>query len=444
MKHIVIIGNGISGITTARYIRKNNPDIQISVIGNETDYFYARTALMYVYMGHLRFEDTKPYEDQFWKKNRINCIRGEVVRLITEKQKLYLSDGQEISYHQLVLATGSKPLMAGWAGEHLNGIQGLYGMTDLALLEENTQHIRRAVVVGGGLIGVELAEMLHARGIHVTFLVRESRYMERTLPPEESELVHQEIRRNGIDLLFETEVKAFLPDEEGRVAALETTSGLKIPTAFVGITIGVTPNIAWLADNGIETKKGVLVDWEFKTNVPDVFAVGDCAEFRKPLGGQRPIEQFWYTGKMHGEVLGTILGGGKASYQKGVFFNSAKFFDLEYQVYGEVAPILTENTKQVFWRHPVLHKSIRIRYNKSTGAVVGFCTMGTRFRQEVCRQWIQKNTPIEKVLENLQDAFFDPEFFDTFGDEVRAEYASETGQSHMTVRKKNFWTFFKP
>jgi len=296
--------------------------------------------------------------------------------------------------------------MPGWAGEYLNGIQGLYGMMDLALLEENTRHIQRAAVVGGGLIGVELAEMLHARGIHVTFLVRENRYMERILPPEESELVHQEIQRNGIDLQLETEVKAFLPSKEGRVAALETTSGVKIPTEFVGITIGVTPNIAWLAESSIETKRGILVDREFKTNLPDIFAVGDCAEFRIPFEGHRSVEQLWYTGKMHGEVLGTILGGGKASYQKGVFFNSAKFFDMEYQVYGDVAPILAENTNEVFWRHPMLHKSIRLRYKTTTGAVMGFCTMGIRFRQKVCQQWIQKKYTYRKRFGKFAGCLF--------------------------------------
>ncbi len=446
MKHVFIIGNGISGITTARYIRKQNPDIKITVIGNETDYFYARTALMYLYMGHLQFEDTKPYEDGFWEKNRISLIKGDVVSLQAEDRKLFLADGRSVVFDQLVIASGSKPLMANWPGKTLDGIQGFYGMNDLALLEENTRNIRNAVVIGGGLIGIELAEMLHTRGIHITFLVRENRYMERILPPEESELVHQEIRRNGVRLQLNTEVKAFHGDGNGRVSMVETTTSEEIPTELACISIGVTPNIAWLNGSGINTNRGVLVDAHFKTNFPDIFAVGDCAEFQNPLPEQRPLEQLWYTGKMHGEVVGTVLGGGLATYQKGVFFNSAKFFDMEYQVYGDVTSDVPMGVQEIFWQHGHEHKSIRIRYNARSGSVIGFLVMGIRFRQQACQKWIKRQTPIEEVLRNLNMAFFDPEFFYTFGTEVREAYEAATGNPRAitTTLKRTFWPIFRP
>lgn len=446
MKHIFIIGNGISGITTARYIRKQNPEIKITVIGNETDYFYARTALMYLYMGHLQFNDTKPYEDGFWKKNRISLVKGDVVSLRPEDRKFLLADGRSFVFDQLVIASGSKPLMANWPGETLSGIQGFYGMNDLALLEENTQNIRNTTVIGGGLIGIELAEMLHTRGLYVTFLVREGRYMERILPPEESELVHQEIRRNGICLQLNTAVKAFHADRNGRVSKVETTTGQEIPTQLACISIGVTPNIDWLNGSGVNTRRGVLVDAHFQTNFPNIFAVGDCAEFQNPLPGQRPLEQLWYTGKMHGEVLGKVLGGGKAMYQKGVFFNSAKFFDMEYQVYGDVTPDVPAGVQEVFWQHPHDHKSIRIRYNATTGSVIGFLVMGIRFRQQACQEWIRRKTPIKEVLTNLKMAFFDPEFFDTFGTEVREVYKAATGKpwTMPSIPKRTFWPFYRP
>mgnify|MGYP000164776679 CR=1 FL=1 len=105
--HIVIIGNGIAGITAARHIRKLS-DHQITIISGETDHFFSRTALMYIYMGHMRFEDTKPYEDWFWEKNRINLVRGYVEKVNTEGRQLEFDDGKKMSYDKLVLACGSK------------------------------------------------------------------------------------------------------------------------------------------------------------------------------------------------------------------------------------------------------------------------------------------------------------------------------------------------
>ena len=149
-RHVVIIGNGITGITTARFVRKMS-DHRITVISAESDHFYSRTALMYIYMGHLTYAQTKPYEDWFWTKNRIDLIRDYVHKMDTEKKSLHLSSGNVISYDVLVLATGSKSNKFGWPGQDLAGVQGLYGLTDLDLMEHNTRGVSRAVVVGGGL-----------------------------------------------------------------------------------------------------------------------------------------------------------------------------------------------------------------------------------------------------------------------------------------------------
>ena len=108
MEHIVIIGNGISGITAARHIRKLS-DKKITIISAETDYFYSRTALMYVYMGHLKFEHTQPYENWFWKKNNLNLKNGFVQTIDHNSKELVFSNDEKMSYDKLILAVGSKP-----------------------------------------------------------------------------------------------------------------------------------------------------------------------------------------------------------------------------------------------------------------------------------------------------------------------------------------------
>ena len=167
-KHVVIIGNGITGVTAARFIRKLSR-CRITIISAETDHFYARTALMYLYMGHMRYQDVKPYQDHFWTDNNIDLVRGYATRVDTAAQTVQIGGGRTIGYDTLLLATGSRSNFFGWPGQDLDGVQGLYGIPDLVTMERWTRNIDRAVVVGGGLIGIEMAEMLHSRGIPVTF-----------------------------------------------------------------------------------------------------------------------------------------------------------------------------------------------------------------------------------------------------------------------------------
>ena len=117
-KKIVIIGNGIAGITCARHLRKQCGD-EIIVISSETEHFYSRTALMYIFMGHMRYEDTKPYEDWFWSKNKIQLIKDKVTAIDTGARQLKLS-GKEIQYDKLIIASGSKSNFPPFKGIDLN------------------------------------------------------------------------------------------------------------------------------------------------------------------------------------------------------------------------------------------------------------------------------------------------------------------------------------
>src|SRR5690606_4795200 len=145
MEHIVIIGNGISGVTAARHIRKLS-NHKITIISSETDHFFSRTALMYIYMGHMKYEHTKPYEDWFWKKNRLDLIRDYVVQVNTSTKQVMMKAGSPIGYDVLIIASGSVSNTFGWPGQELKGVQTLYSYPDLQQMEENTKHVKEAVV----------------------------------------------------------------------------------------------------------------------------------------------------------------------------------------------------------------------------------------------------------------------------------------------------------
>ena len=410
MRKIAIIGNGISGITAARHLRKLGDD-EIVVISGETDHFFSRTAIMYIYMGHMTYEHTKPYEDWFWTKNNIQLRRAWVKELKPEEKQLLLSTGAYLSYDQLIIATGSKSNMFGWPGQDLPGVQGLYSYQDLELMEENTRNIQKAVIIGGGLIGVEMAEMLRTRNIEVVFLIREKEFWDVVMPIEEASLIGRHVVEHHVDLRKETELKEIIAGDNGRVKAIITKSGESIECQYVGLTVGVSPNIKFLKGSGLELDRGVLVDPYLRTNLPEVYAIGDCAQFKEPLPNRRPIEQVWYTGRMQGETVARTISGKDTAYKPGIWFNSAKFFDIEYQTYGHVWNTLRENEQQFYWEHPDGKKCIKFVYHKESHQVLGVNTFGIRLRHQVLDRWLQDKRDIFYVLKNLGKANFDPEFY---------------------------------
>ncbi len=417
MEHIVIIGNGIAGITTARHIRKFS-DKKITVISGESEFFFSRTALMYIYMGHMIWENIKPYEDWFWEKNRIELKKAWVQSIDFENRSLQFSSEEAMKYDKLVIATGSLPNKFGWEGEDLKGVQGLVTKQDLELLEENTANCRKAVIIGGGLIGVEMAEMLRTRNIDVTFLVREQAFWRNVLPKQDAELISRHIKSHGVDLRHNTELEKINGDSGGRVSSVQTKDGEEIDCQVVGLSVGVHPNVAFLKECGLEIDKGILVDAFLQTNIPDVYAAGDCVQQREPIGRRKPVEAVWYTGRMMGETLGQTLTGNKMRYNPGHWFNSAKFFDIEYQTYGRVMADPGEKEQHFHWEHRDGTKAITIAYNTENNQFLGINTFGIRMNHMIFDQWLTEERSIEYVLKNLKDANFDPEFYERHEKEI--------------------------
>ena len=237
-----------------------------------------------------------------------SCGTGSL-EIDTDGKTLSLRREGPLVYDKLLIATGSKSNKFGWPGQDLEGVQGLWGLQDLELLYRNSETCRRAVIVGGGLIGIELGEMLHSRGIHVTFLIREENYWDNILPREEAMMIGRLIRESGMELITETNLKEIVAGDDGRCSAVITEFGDRIDCEIVGLTPGVSPNIDLLEGSSIPTGRGVLVDWSLRTQVPDVLAAGDCAEIETPEGERNVIQQVWYTGKMQGRVAGEVMTG---------------------------------------------------------------------------------------------------------------------------------------
>ncbi|MGB1284179.1 MAG: NAD(P)/FAD-dependent oxidoreductase [Polaribacter sp.] len=452
MEHIVIIGNGISGVTAARHIRKNsNTETsstqakKITIISAEHKYFFSRTALMYVYMGHLKFEHTQPYEDWFWQKNNIDLKEGFVNAIDTDKKIVEFKDKSTLTYDKLIIATGSKPNKFGWPGQDLEGVMGMYHKQDLEKLEKfapNNKVCKRAVIVGGGLIGIELAEMLRSRDIPVTFLVREESFWNGVLPTQESEMINRHIKEHHIDLRLDVNLKEIKADKNGKAKSIVIAeTGEEIFCDVVGLTAGVSPNIDVVKNSKIDTNRGVLVNRFLETNIDGVYAIGDCAEQQKAIGERRNIEAVWYTGRMMGETLAQTICGNRIEYKPGHWFNSAKFLDIEYQTYGWVWAQPKENEARFYWEHTDGKKCIHINYDKNTHQFIGINNFGIRMRHEFFDKILTEKQPVEYVLAHLADANFDPEFYKLHEPEIITKFNQENG-TNIKLKKKSWKRIF--
>ncbi|MFZ4375974.1 MAG: NAD(P)/FAD-dependent oxidoreductase [Saprospiraceae bacterium] len=408
--HIVIIGNGISGVSVAKSLREYS-DAEITIVSSESMSFFSRPALMYVFMGKMRFKDILPFPSDYWVKNKIKKVYGAVKEIDAENQTIVLDNGNVLSYDKLVLALGSQPKSLGLGEFNLEGIQGFYSLQDVEKLQDSANKVKHASIIGGGLIGVELAEMFVSRGISFTFWVREKWFGSNFLPQEEAKIVTNHLTSKNINIKFEREIIGFEADDSNMVKSVESQSGEKVDSDLVCVCIGVEPKVDWLKSTDVQTRAGVLVNAYLQTNIPSIYAVGDCVECIDPVHGRKSIETLWYTGRLMGEYLGkNILQVNPPPYEPGIYFNSAKFFDLEYQVYGDVPTSFPESYGTVFWKHPTKDKSIRLVFNATNKEFIGCCVLGIRFRQEVCEKWIKEKWKISEVLPLLSEANFDSEF----------------------------------
>lgn len=437
MKPIIIIGNGIAGVTAAREIRKLDSDVPILIISGETDHHFSRTALMYIFMGHMKYEHTKPYEDYFWEKNRIDLLRGWVKDIDHQNNQIVMDNGDKLEYQELILAVGSTPNKFGWPGQDLPGVQGLYSKQDLDNVEESAKTAKHAVIVGGGLIGIEMAEMLMARGISVSFLVREKIFWGAVLPEQEANMIEQHIRDHHCDLRMGDEMVSCHAGEDGRVSHIITKSGEKIDCQIVGLTAGVRPNTFWLSDNkDLEMDRGIMIDHYFQTNIPNIWSIGDCAQFRDPLPGRRPLEQVWYTGKMHGAHLAQNLRGERKAYEPGIWWNSAKFFDIEYQTYGIVMPKPMEGEASFYWQAPETNHAVHIHFDVDTLIVKGVNVFGIRHRHQVWENWLATKATMKEVMTDLSAANFDPEFFKQYEGSIINEWNKQYPDHSVSTERQ--------
>jgi NADPH-dependent 2,4-dienoyl-CoA reductase/sulfur reductase-like enzyme len=411
----VIVGNGVAGMEAALALRARDEEARSSIVSAAHDHLFSRPALMYVFAGQTSLRDTEPYDRGLYERMRFDRVRGHVVSVDIAGRTLRFEDGPDLAWDKLLLAVGSKGRPAPWPGSDGPGLHYFVTLRDLEGLDRKAKPGMRAVVVGGGLIGVEVAEILHDRGLEVVFVIRETWYFPLALEHREASLVAEHMRTRGVDVRLGVNVDAIrrAADDSLRGVIIspaphaERTEEGEIDADFVVSAIGVVPNTIFLRDSGITLGRGGAIETDdaLRTSVPDVWAAGDCATVTWADGSRRP-EQLWYTARDQGRAVARSMLGDEVVYRRGTWYNSAKFFDLEYTTAGWVPITLNfDNTpidipagvRTWFYRVPGRFESQRIIVQGDR--VVGFNMLGSRWNHEVLLEWIQEFSPRFRIVE---------------------------------------------
>jgi len=420
--HYAIVGNGVCGMEAALALRGRDAEGRITIVSDEHDHFFSRPALMYVFAGQTSLRDVEPYDRGLYERMAFASVRRRVKRVDAAGHALVFEDGGRLGYDRLLLAVGSRGRPAPWPGADGPGLHYFVTLGDLNGLDQEAKPGTRAVVVGGGLIGVEVAEILLHRGLRMSFVVRESWYFPLALDREEAAIVAEHMRGHGVDVRLGVNVTEIRRGGDGRIQAVRLEGGEDLPADLVVSAIGVVPNTTFLEGGSIELSKGgaIEVDDALRTKAPDVWAAGDCANVTWVDGSRRP-EQLWYTARDQGRVAARSMLGDEIGYRRGAWYNSAKFFDIEYTTAGWVPVLLNWDNAPIdpgpdvrTWFQRVPGQAISQRVVCKGERVVGFNMLGTRWDHEVLIRWIQERRSLDWVLARLPEAQFDEELMPLF------------------------------
>ncbi|MBF6991352.1 MULTISPECIES: NAD(P)/FAD-dependent oxidoreductase [Cupriavidus] len=282
---LVVVGNGMAGMRTVEELLKLAPDLyDITVFGAEPHGNYNRILLSPVLAGEKTVADIMLNTREWYDENGIELLAGDPVVSIDRPRRVVRSaSGREVRYDRLLLATGSKPFIIPVPGHQLEGVIAFRDIQDVETMLHAARNHRHAVVIGGGLLGLEAANGLLRQGMDVTVVHLADSLMERQLDKPAATLLQGALERKGLRFLLGAQTAEILGTE--RVTGVRFKDGSEIPADLVVMTAGVRPNIELAAGAGLHCERAIVVDDTLQTYDPRIYAVGECVQHRQATFG---------------------------------------------------------------------------------------------------------------------------------------------------------------
>ena len=333
---LVIVGGGLTTGRAVRAYREAGGKGSIAVFSRDRHIPYHRPPLSKRYLrGEVEADSTFVEPVSYYEEQGAAVhLETGVARVDPDAHELELDSGERHGYGQLLVASGAWPRRLDVEGFDLEGVMTFRVLDDSTRVRRAVEDgLTRALVVGGSFIGCEVAASLTALGVAVTMVVRGTGLFDALQAQELSEELDSLYRSHGVELFYEDEITSFRGN--GSLAGAETRNGLRIDTELAVIGVGVQPIVGLLEGSGIETGDGVVVDEHYRTNLPDVFAAGDVAEFPDPIAGRRRRIEHWSNANYQGTEVGKVLAGSDGGYDNVASFFT-EVFGLTLRVFGDL------------------------------------------------------------------------------------------------------------
>jgi nitrite reductase (NADH) large subunit len=279
-EELIVIGNGMAAGRAVEELLAKAPDrYKVTIFGAEPRVNYNRIMLSPVLSGEKTYEDILIHDDAWYEKNDVTLHKGRAITAIDRDRKcVTTADGASVPYDKLLIATGSLPFILPVPGSKLPGVLSYRDLDDVNAMLSAAENGGRAVVIGGGLLGLEAAAGLKMRGMTVTVLHLPPSLMERQLDSAAGYLLERAMTDRGISVITKANTHAIIGED--RVRAVRLDDGTEIPADIVVMAVGIRPNLTLAKAAGLQTGRGVLVDDQMTTSDPDILAVGECVEHR--------------------------------------------------------------------------------------------------------------------------------------------------------------------
>lgn len=331
----VIIGSGVAGIAAIEAIRSADQIGEVILIGDDPYGFYSRPGLAYYLTGELDAKGLFPRSADDFRELNFRYIKGQVTKISRAQKMLELENQPPISYDRLLLAVGAQAIPLEVPGVGLEGVLKLDHMTDAREILKRARRGKTAVVIGGGITALELAEGLRACGMRIHYLLRGDRYWSSVLDEKESHIVEHRLQQEGTTLHHHAEVIE-IRGRHGKVEGVRLLDGRTLHCDLVAYAIGIRPRLDLARQAALAVDRGVLVNEYLQTNDADIFAAGDVAQVYDPLSGRSILDSLWTPAREQGYAAGLNMVGRQTPYIKPPPFNVTRLAGLTTTIIGTV------------------------------------------------------------------------------------------------------------
>ena len=370
----LIIGNSAGGIGAAEAIREVDKAGSITMISDEPYPAYSRPLISEHLARERTIENMLYRTTDFYSQNNIASLLGKRVKsLDLESHTAELGNSEKVTWEKLLLATGGLPIFPPIEGIRREGVFTFVTLNDAKAIDQYLGRAARAVVIGGGLIGVSVTEALVKRGAEVTVVEMKERVLNTVLDEETSALEEEILRQAGVKIVTSHTVVEMSSDSSkgGAVSNVALDDGSRIPCNLVIVAIGVVPRTELVSGTGIKVNRGIVVDRYMATSDPAVYACGDVAEAYDFAYGDNRLTPIWPNAYLGGRVAGFNMAGTPTEYPGGTAMNSLKYFGLNIVSAGIVSP--PDDSYEVLARkHDDIYHKVVLR----DGIVVGMVFVG--------------------------------------------------------------------